>query len=118
MWDLRRNLDLERLPPEPTVVMFWFRDLPARRSRYWLCVERPDVELCLTNPGFEVSLRVETKVRTLVDVWMGDRNAAEALANGAIELQGPPGLVRAFPTWLLLNTFAKVNRPESVMGAR
>ncbi len=69
MWDLRRNLDLERIPERQTVVMFWFRDVASKRSRYWLRIERPEVELCLTQPGFEVELTVETTLRTMVDVW-------------------------------------------------
>lgn len=106
MWDMRRRLDLARLPSERTVVMFWFRDLPAKRSRYWLCVERPDVELCLTNPGFDVTLTVETKLRTMVEVWMGERNIKQALAEKSIELAGPGALTRVFPNWLLLSSFA------------
>ena len=88
MWDLRRNLDPERLPPRATVVMFWFRDQPGKRSRYWLRVERPEIELCLTNPGLEVELTVETTLRTMVDVWMGDRDVRDAVRGGAIELKG------------------------------
>lgn len=112
MWDLRRRLDPERLPDEPTTVMFWFRDLPAKRSRYWLRVERPDVELCLNNPGFDVELTVETKLRTMVEVWMGHRSPAEAMKSGAIELTGVSGLRRAFPSWLLLNFFTNPLRPS------
>jgi hypothetical protein len=106
MWDMRRRLDVSRLPLERTVVMFWFRDLPAKRSRYWLCVERPDVELCLTNPGFDVALKVETKLRTMVEVWMGERNIKQALAEKSIELDGSGALTRVFPNWLLLSAFA------------
>lgn len=111
MWDMRRNLDLEWLPPQQTVVMFWFRDQPGKRSRFWLRVERPEVELCLTNPGLEVALTVETTLPTMVDVWMGDRDVGDAIKGGAIELKGVPGLTRAFPKWLLLSPFAKVERP-------
>jgi hypothetical protein len=88
--------------------MFWFRDLAAKRSRYWLRVERPELELCLTNPGFEVALTVETTLRTMVDVWMGQREAQEAVKSGAIELKGPSRLTRGFPKWLLLSPFAHV----------
>jgi len=107
MWDLRRRLDPERLPDGPTTVMFWFRDLPARRSRYWLRVQGPDVELCLTNPGFDVELTVETKLRTLVEVWRGERSSSEAVKSGAIELTGAAKLRRSFPSWLLLSVFAR-----------
>jgi DNA-binding HxlR family transcriptional regulator len=113
MWDLRRNLDPECLPRQPTVVMFWFRDLKGKRSRYWLKVDRPEVELCLTNPGLEVELTVETTLRTMVDVWMGDRDVDDAIRGGAIDLKGAPGLTRGFPGWLLLSPFAKVERPAA-----
>jgi DNA-binding HxlR family transcriptional regulator len=117
MWDLRRNLDLRRLPERSIVVMFWFRDLPGKRSRYWLKVERPEVEVCLTNPGVEVELTVETTLRTMVDVWMGDRDVREAVRGGSIALKGPSALATTFPSWLLLSPFAKVERAEAVSRA-
>lgn len=110
MWDVRRNLNPELLPTGPTVVTFWFRDLPAKRSRYWLKVSRPEVELCMTNPGLDIALSVETTVQTMVDVWLGDRDVREAVRSGAIELKGAAGLARSFPRWLLLSPFAKVER--------
>lgn len=106
MWDLRRRLDVERLPASRTMVMFWFRDLAAKRSRYWLRAERPEVELCLTNPGFEVDLSVETTLSAMVEVWMGGRPPQEAIRSGDIELKGAAALTRAFPKWLLLSSFA------------
>ncbi len=117
MWDLRRNLDPNQLPERSTVVMFWFRDQPSKRSRYWLRVERPEIELCLTNPGLEVELTVETTLRTMVDVWMGDRDVGDAVSGGAIALKGPPELTRTFPRWLMLSPFAKVDRPERAASA-
>jgi DNA-binding HxlR family transcriptional regulator len=118
MWDLHRNLDQARLPERATTVMFWFRDLPAKRSRYWLRVERPEVELCLTNPGFEVELKVETTLRTMVEVWMGDRDVHEAVRGGAIELAGPSRLTRAFPSWLMCSPFAKIERASAPASVR
>jgi DNA-binding HxlR family transcriptional regulator len=117
MWDMRRNLDPARLPEQVTVVAFWFRDLPSKRSRYWLRIERPEVELCLTNPGVEAALNVETTLRAMVEVWMGRRKAQEAVREGAIELKGPPRLARAFPNWLMLSPFAKVEPPPQRAAA-
>ena len=117
MWDLRRNLDLRRLPERSIVVMFWFHDLPGKRSRYWLKVERPEVEVCLTNPGVEVELTVETTLRTMVDVWMGDRDVREVVRGGSIALKGPSALATTFPSWLLLSPFAKVERAEAASRA-
>jgi DNA-binding HxlR family transcriptional regulator len=112
MWDIHRNLHLDKLPAKPTVVAFWLRDVEAKRSRYWLRIQKPDVELCLTNQGFEENLKVETTARALVDVWMGHSGLRQALQSKAITLDGPPQLVREFPKWLKLNVFAPVPRPE------
>jgi DNA-binding HxlR family transcriptional regulator len=108
MWDMRRGFDVAQLPEQLTTVAFWYRDVPAKRSRYWLQIDRPDVELCLTNPGTPIDLKVETTIRTMVDVWMGYRDLQDALRSKAIELDGPAKLMRAFPRWLLLNPLAKV----------
>ena len=110
MWDLRRGLHVEQLPEQQTLVSFWLRDVEAKRSRYWLNIQKPEVELCLTNPGFAERLHVETTARALVEVWMGHRALNQALRSKAIELSGEPGLVRAFPKWLKLNVFADVER--------
>jgi hypothetical protein len=66
----------------------------------------------LTNPGTPIDLKVETTIRTMVDVWMGYRDLKEALRTKAIELTGPTQLTRAFPSWLLLNPLAKVPAVE------
>jgi DNA-binding HxlR family transcriptional regulator len=113
MWDVRRGFESEAIPEQSTMVMFWFRDVPGKKSRYWLRLQRPEVELCLTNPGGEPELTVETTLRTMVDVWMGDRKLQEALASGAIELKGPALLTRSFPSWLMLNPLAPVERVAS-----
>jgi DNA-binding HxlR family transcriptional regulator len=117
MWDLRRNLDIPRLPAHLTVVMFWFRDVSGKRSRYWLKLEKPEVDVCLTNPGLEVGLTVETTLHTMVAVWMGDRDLHEAIQSGAIDLKGNPTLVRAFPGWLLLSSFAAVAPAPAVVSS-
>ena len=74
-----------------------------------LKAKRPEeAEICLTDPGHEVDLRVRTHVRTLTRVWMGDADLGGALRAGEIELSGPSHLRRAFPAWLELNLFADV----------
>jgi len=41
-----------------------------------------------------------------------------AMRAGLIRLEGPPSLVRAFPTWLTLSTFASVARVGAAVAAR
>ena len=110
MWDLRRNLDPQRLPERPTVVMFWFRDQPSKTKPLLAQGRSPRDRGVPDRPGIDVELTVETTLRTMVDVWMGDRDVRDAVGGGQIALKGAPELTRAFPSWLLLSPFAKVER--------
>jgi DNA-binding HxlR family transcriptional regulator len=63
MWLLRRRVQVDRLPAERVTVQFEFRD--ADKRSFWLVLYRPDVDLCLADPGFDTDLCVTTDVRTL-----------------------------------------------------
>jgi DNA-binding HxlR family transcriptional regulator len=113
MWDIHRGVNLDALPPERVVVRFEFRGVPTTRRwpRYWwLVLERREVDLCLKDPGYLVDIVVSTDLRALTRVWMGDVGLAETVRAGLIRLEGPRPLVRAFPTWLTLSSFAGVER--------
>jgi hypothetical protein len=121
MWDIHRRVNLEALPPERVVVRFDFRGVPATMRcprTWWLVLERPEVDLCLKDPGFLVDIVVSADLRTLTRVWMGDVRLAETVRAGLIRLDGPPSLVRAFPTWLTLSAFAGVERVGAAVAAR
>jgi hypothetical protein len=85
---------------------------------WWLVLERREVDLCLKDPGFPVDIVVSADLRTLTRVWMGDVRLAETVRAGLIRLDGPPSLVRAFPTWLTLSAFARVERVGVAVAAR
>lgn len=100
MWDMRRMLAPAGLADRPTVVEFRIRNGPPHKTRYWLVVEESDIDLCVIDPQRDVDLCVDTSLKSLTEVWMGDRTMASALAEGSIALLGPPALVRRFPVWL------------------
>jgi len=60
MWNVRRRLDVDRLPDRRVVVRFNFRGVPKGRgpATCWLVVSRSEVDVCLTDPGFGVDLVV------------------------------------------------------------
>lgn len=121
MWDMRRRIAVDRLPAPRVVARFDFRALPAacRRSRtFWLVLEQPQADLCVTDPGFEVDLYVDADVAQLARVWLGEMPIGEAMRAGDIRLSGTSEVVRAFPSWLLLSTLAAVPRPETPMQRR
>ena len=114
MWDMRRRIAVDRLPEQRVVVRFDFRGVPAanRRSRvYWLLFQRPEPDLCTSDPGFEVDLFVDAELAAFTRVWLGEIALREAIRRGAVRLNGEASAARAFPDWLLLSTLAAVPRP-------
>jgi DNA-binding HxlR family transcriptional regulator len=109
MWDMRRNLDPTPLPNRRTVIQFLFSDLPASKSHWWLVVEpRGEVDLCWSDPGFEVNLYVTTDLRTMTSIWMGLTSVDKE--RGRLKLSGPQGIIRTMQTWLGLSPFATVRK--------
>ena len=72
MWDMRRNLNPEPLPKRRCVVQFLYSDLPSSKNQWWLVIERDgEVDLCWSDPGFDVDLFITTNLRTMTAIWMG-----------------------------------------------
>lgn len=121
MWDIHRRVNLETLPPQRVVVRFDFRGVPVTMRcprMWWLVLDRPEVDLCLKDPGYPVDIIVSADLRALIRVWMGDARLADAMRAGLIRLEGPRPLVRAFPAWLRLSGFAGVERVGAAVSAR
>ena len=115
MWNMRRRVALDRLPERRVVARFAFDGVPASRRgprEFWMLLERSGVDLCLHDPGYEVDLYVQADLAAMASVWLGDLPFAAAVRDRRIRLSGRSGLVRQFPSWLLLSHFARVPRPH------
>lgn len=110
MWDVHRNLDLDAMPDGRTVIGFRFPDVAARTSAWWLVVRDGEVDVCDADPGHPVAVAVECSLRTMVDVWRGERTWREATRSGDLLVEGPLAVRRALPHWLKLSPFAGVPR--------
>jgi DNA-binding HxlR family transcriptional regulator len=104
MWFLRRRILVDRLPAERVTVQFEFRG--AERRRFWLVLHRPEVDLCLADPGFDTDLCVTADVRAFTQVYLGQLSMAQALGDGSVTLVGRGDLRRAFARWIGLSPFA------------
>ncbi len=99
LWDVRRFLAPGEFGDRRVVIELTFASMPPKRRYYWVVVDGGDVDLCLTDPGFEVDVVVEADLRTLTEVWMGDARFADAMADGRITLRGQRELTRRIPDW-------------------
>jgi DNA-binding HxlR family transcriptional regulator len=106
MWDMQRNLQLDRLPKNRLVTFFRFRDVPENKRAWWLVAEPTGTDLCLTDPGYGIDLRVDADPRSMAEVWVGKRELGAAMRARRISVRGPEHLVRSLPEWLGLNVFA------------
>ena len=111
MWDMHRRINVEELPAGRTVVQVDFTGV--RIGQFWLLLQRPEPEVCETDPGFPVDLYVTADAMTMTKVWMGRTPVRSALDDGNIELFGEPALVTGFPSWLALNFFAPAARTSA-----
>jgi DNA-binding HxlR family transcriptional regulator len=117
MWDLRRNLLLDRLPQDRLVVFFRYRDAAGPKRAWWVVAERSGTELCLTDPGHPVDLEVDAEVRAMAEVWVGRLDLGAAIRSRRVRLRGPEHLVRSVPEWFGLSAFAYAD-PLAVTAAR
>lgn len=110
MWDMRRNLSTDPLPPRRCTIQFLYPELAPTHRNYWLVVESGDVDLCQTDPGFEVDLLVTSSLRTMTSIWMGLSRLDAEVRSGRVQLDGDPAIGRAMQQWLKLSVFAQVER--------
>jgi DNA-binding HxlR family transcriptional regulator len=107
MWFVRRRIRVDRLPPERVTVRLEFRGTDGvPTERFWLVLHRPEVDLCLSDPGFEVDLDVTTDVRSFTQVYLGYLRMAEAVREGSVTVAGRSELRRAFGGWIGVTQFA------------
>jgi DNA-binding HxlR family transcriptional regulator len=120
-WDMRRRIAVDKLPEKRVVVRLDFRGVPAGHKApktYWLVLERPEVDLCIIEPGFEVDVFVDADLASLTKVCLGEVPIRQAIREGGIKLTGDRQGVRDFPSWLLLSTLAAVPRPAEALQRR
>ncbi len=107
MWDLQRRLQTNHLPNGETVLRFTFDELEKFKT-WWLVVCEGEVDLCTENPGKEVDLYINTRVRTMVEVWSGDLDLKVALREKQVRTHGNMHLARTMPDWLGICLYADV----------
>jgi ubiquinone biosynthesis protein UbiJ len=81
--------------------------------------EEEDVDVCMTDPGHPVTLTVSARLRTMVDVLMGDAALRGVLRQGLVTVEGDRALARRFETLLQFNeshSFAGVTGRDAVVA--
>ena len=107
MWDMRRSLDPTPLPPRRCTIHFLYPDANSAKQSWWLVIDGGKVDLCSTNPGYEIDLYVRSSLKSMTAVWMGISTVRKEIDAGQIDLIGDKTLARSMQHWLGLSPFAK-----------
>jgi DNA-binding HxlR family transcriptional regulator len=113
MWDMRRRIQPQHLPPAGCVIQVRFQDLKKQERNWWVVFSEGELRLQNTAPDGEVDLLMQSNLRTLTEMWLGDVTLRTALARQKLTLKGKPLLIRNIEDWLPMAHYANV-RPASV----
>jgi DNA-binding HxlR family transcriptional regulator len=115
MWVLRRMVPADALPAERVVLLFRFRRHDGQL--FWLVLQRPEVDLCLFDPGYEVSLEIDAEVEALARVMLGHTPLLQTIRAGGVEVHGAPRYRKALPSWIGVTHFAhSANAASAIRG--
>ena len=105
LWDMHRNVDRAAVPAGRTVIHFHFVEAPHRSGDWWLVMTKNEVDVCDVDPGYPVAVTVSGGLRTMTEVWRGERTWSDAAAVGALQIDGPREHRRALAAWFRPPTF-------------
>jgi DNA-binding HxlR family transcriptional regulator len=111
MWWMHRLVDPSQFPPGRTIVEF-LHTAPERKV-LWLVLDRGEASVCLTHPGADSDVLVTASTPALGEVFSGRETWNHAVARGAVEVAGPPKLVKALPRWFTWSPFADATRARA-----
>ncbi len=106
MWDMRRGIHGNMLPPGTIVIQFDIPDAPMHKRHYWMIKEETgEIDLCLFDPGFPVNLVITSGLSNLTRVWMGNIDVEAAVRTQQIVLEGDAQVRLSFYDWIGLSPF-------------
>lgn len=100
MWDMRRSVDAKVFPARRVVVQFAYPDARPGSRDWWLVSEAGDIDLCLTDNGYDVDVLIQCSLRTMTEVWTCRRTFRDAVERRDISVKGDAQLSGQLQEWL------------------
>jgi DNA-binding HxlR family transcriptional regulator len=109
VWDIRRNLNLEKFPKRNAVMQINFLGSPSKSANWWFIfsgIDAPDVGPI--DPNLDVHFYLETTLSVLTKVWLGEESISTAIASDQLIIAGEPELINTFEDWIGASNFSGV----------
>jgi DNA-binding HxlR family transcriptional regulator len=108
MWDMRRTVDPAVFPKHRIVVQFEYPDAPQGSRDWWLVSENGEIELCLSDHGFDVDVLIKCPLKKMTEVWISQQRFADAVKKGDIKVLGDLKLANKLQDWLRGSPLSKL----------
>lgn len=108
MWDMRRSIDPTIFPGHRVVVQFEYADAPKGSQYWWLISENCEIDLCLTDNGYDVDIVIQCSLKVMTEVWTCQRCFNDAVKHGDIRVMGDPNLIDKLQDWLRSSPLSKL----------
>ncbi len=112
MWDIRRNIKIDKLPGQHGVLKFHFTDL-SEHADWWIIVKGTESDLCTDDPYLDVDLFFTCEVRTLIDIWMGDTKLNQSISEKKLTILGNKGFKNTIKDWIGLSQMSHLGKANT-----
>lgn len=116
LWTLERSVRADAFRARQAVVRLQLTDQPPGKDLWWFVNNDGRCELCLEDPGFEVTLYLASTLPDMIYIVRGDLPLTRALAADRLEAIGSADARKRLAAWLNLSPLAQIGsqRPETV----
>ena len=101
MWMLRRRARLDELPDNRIVLRFEFSGVASSKTKLrlmWLVLDRPEIDVCLKDPGHPVDVLIRGDIATFVAIFLGHARWKDKVGK-SVMLEGDRGYAAQIPKW-------------------
>lgn len=113
---MERSIVPEKLIGNETVIRFRFTDI-QELNNWWLVVKGSEIDACIHDPGKDVDVYITTDLRTMIEVWMGDKTYKNAIAKGDLTLVGPKAMTSTISSWINGSIFEGIRPAKEIQQA-
>ena len=108
LWSLERSVKADAFGAKQAVVQLQFSDQPSGKDLWWFVNSDGRCELCLEDPGFEVTLYLACSLPDMIRIIRGDIALTRALDTDRLEAFGAAKARSRLAAWLNLSPLSSI----------